>query len=607
MSGFIAIYNTDNKPVQPRLLSSLVDSLKYRGPDRQKIWVDGPIGLGHALFQTTNEAKYEKQPATLDQQVWITCSARIDDRKNLVNKLGMKKEIDLSITPDSELILHAYRKWGEDCLDHLLGDFAFVIWDSQNKKIFCGRDHFGVRQLYYSQKNNSLIICNSLNTMLQHPNITKQLNDKAIGGFLLFGDKMWLNDKSITTFKDVTSLPPAHKLIFKQGKLNIQRYWNIPNNLPMLHYKKKGDYIEHFQEIFQASVADRLRTPSVVITMSGGMDSTAIAATIHQIQQENTYPAIDVHAVTAYYERLLHCDERYYANMVAEKLNMPIHFILGDDYPLLKSTIATTRPMEILTPAYWLDIKKLALSYSRVQLTGASADNLFNFSPAMTTLKEVNPLQVLLSILQLRRIYGETPSLGSGLLTKLKYGTDKKLPYPYPSWLNPEFEKSENLQDIWNDFFSNTSAKTHFRHPNAYNSLVSPDWNTDDIAFNSGITLPEERDPYLDVRLIEFAFSLPSVPWFFKKHILRESMKNILPIEIVKRPKTPLGDLQSKLLQQPKNNWVNKWKAFPKLYTYIQPDKVPSILNNNNTQNKIEAYVNMRPLLLNIWLKQVLC
>ena len=152
MSGFITIYNIDGEPVDEHLIHSLTQSLKFRGPDRQDIWVDGEIGMGHALFQTTNEAQYERQPSTLDEQVWITCSARIDDRESLVNKLGMKKQLNLAKTPDSDLILHSYKKWGEDYLDHLLGDFAFVIWDSRVEKLFCARDRFGMRQLYFAKE-----------------------------------------------------------------------------------------------------------------------------------------------------------------------------------------------------------------------------------------------------------------------------------------------------------------------------------------------------------------------------------------------------------------------------------------------------------------------
>ena len=87
MSGFITIYNTNGEPIDEQLIHSLTHTLKFRGPDRKKVWIDGNIGMGHTLFKTTFEAEYEKQPSTLDQNVWITCSARIDDRENLVKKL----------------------------------------------------------------------------------------------------------------------------------------------------------------------------------------------------------------------------------------------------------------------------------------------------------------------------------------------------------------------------------------------------------------------------------------------------------------------------------------------------------------------------------------
>ena len=127
MSGFIAVVNTNGEAVSRQLMQTLTASLQSRGPDRQQVWVDGQVGLGHTLFQTTSEAQYEKQPASLDGSVWITGCIRIDAREALITKLGMANEIEPSRTPDSELVLHAYRTWGDSCLEHLLGDFSFVL------------------------------------------------------------------------------------------------------------------------------------------------------------------------------------------------------------------------------------------------------------------------------------------------------------------------------------------------------------------------------------------------------------------------------------------------------------------------------------------------
>lgn len=288
MSGFITIYNTNNEPVDKQLIHSLTNTLKIHGPDKQKVWLDSNIGMGHTLFKTTFEAEYENQPATLDNNIWITCSARIDDRENLVNKMEMKQKINLDLTPDSKLILYAYKKWGEACLNHLLGDFAFVIWDNTKQKIFCARDHFGTNQLYFAQTKNSFIVCNRLYCMRQHPQISDTLNDKAIAGFLLFGDHTWL-DKSLTVLNNVHSLQAAHKLVLQNGNVRIQKYWNIPENIPLLRYKNESDYIEHFQKIFTLAVTDRIRTSSVAISLSGGMDSSSIAATIMKAQKKKRF------------------------------------------------------------------------------------------------------------------------------------------------------------------------------------------------------------------------------------------------------------------------------------------------------------------------------
>jgi len=203
MSGFIAIVNTDGNPVDPDLLGRLTSSLRFRGPDRLKVWSEGQVGLGHTLFKTTDEAEFEHMPSSLEGDVWITGMVRIDARQALINKLGLHSKIRLDHTPDSALILYAYRKWGEKCLEHLMGDFAFVLWDRSQQKLICAKDHFGTRQLCYAWVGSSFLVSNSLHCLQQHPAISRQLNDKAIGGFLLFGDHTWLdkNSRSILILK----------------------------------------------------------------------------------------------------------------------------------------------------------------------------------------------------------------------------------------------------------------------------------------------------------------------------------------------------------------------------------------------------------------------
>ena len=145
MSGIAGIYHLDGAHIEQSLLQSLIASLAYRGPDGCTTWVNGPIGLGHALLRTTEDARQEKQPANLDGRFWITADARLDAREDLVAELQRFDQKAATSLPDSELILHSYAAWGTNCVDKLLGDFAFAILDVRNKQLLCARDHFGVK------------------------------------------------------------------------------------------------------------------------------------------------------------------------------------------------------------------------------------------------------------------------------------------------------------------------------------------------------------------------------------------------------------------------------------------------------------------------------
>jgi len=608
MSGFIAIVNMDDTPVDRDELEQLTNSLHYRGPDHRKVWIDGQVGFGHALFKTTDEAEYEHQPSSLEGAVWITGSGRIDARSDLINKLGLQAEVRLNRTPDSDLILYAYRAWGEKCLDHLLGDFAFVLWDKRKKKLFCARDHFGMRQLYYSHAGRCFLVSNSLHCLLQHPGVSKQLDDCAIGGFLLFGDHTWL-DKELTAYTDIKSLLPAHSLVLHEGKNTIRRYWHIPDNIPLLRYRKERDYIDHFLEILKKAISDRLRADRIVISMSGGMDSSSIAAILCEIQEE-TSQTLHLNAVTVIYKKVHPCREHYFANLVVHHLGLSIQYIDGDQYPFLSQPILTERPLEIEQPSLWLDTLRIERQLGRIVLTGGAGDNLLKYPASFASLKGINPCKLLFHILGLRKRYGKMPGFGTGLRKKLRNLwpiLDDKLvtPYPYPSWINNEFETKMCLKELWRNKWTSQQHPSpfHSRHSLLHDSLVKPDWCFDNIVKTSDFTLPEQRDPYLDQRLVKFVLSLPALPWLFNKNILRRTMETKLPAEVVERPKTPLGSLQHSLLKLPNSQWVDEWQPLPELLEYVERDNIPNLAGGRCEPTT--SYVNLRPIMLNRWLQNV--
>ncbi|MEH6584248.1 MAG: asparagine synthase-related protein [Halioglobus sp.] len=602
MSGFVAVINADGSPVDGALLSALTHSMTVRGPDRQKVWAEGAVGLGHTLFRTTHEAQYENQPASLGGDVWITGCIRVDGRKALIRKL--KLDIALDKTPDSELVLQAYRAWGENCLEQLLGDFAFVIWDGPRQKLFCARDRFGMRQLYHARTPQGVVISNSLATMRQHPAVSDDLNDQAIGDFLLFGDHIW-TDKTQTAFEGIKTLQPAHQLTLSDGEASITRYWDLPSDIPLLKYRREEEYLEHFQSVFSQAVEDRLRCDDVVISMSGGMDSSAIAATATSIRRKGGVN-FGLQALTIVYDDLHPCEERYYASLVAEHLDLPIHYLVADQHPLLAPAVQWTRPMEHYQPSLWVEFNRQALQFGRVMLTGSAGDNLLHYSPALPTWAEANPLQTLRQIIQLKARYGRMPGLGTGLMARVRKMTGKTAarppPYPYPYWINKGIEQKLGLCQRWDAQWTLGVADENRlpRHPSLIDTLLSPDWNNDDLGMQGGIASPEIRDPYLDLRLVEFVLSLPPMPWLYKKHILREVMRSALPDTVIERPKQALGMLASSLTGQAR---VNDYLQNKVLDNYV--DKAAFRTAAATRDRPDMDYVNLRPLILGQWLQQL--
>src|SRR5437660_1200975 len=206
MSGIVGIVHRDGAPVERKLLRSLVDSLTFRGPDAQEIWSVGPVGFGHTLLGTLAGQLQEKQPCTLDGQVWITADARVDGQAGLKQKLASRGRDRLEGATDAELILHAYHAWGEECVQHLLGDFAFAIWDGRERRLLCARDHFGIKPFYYAELAAGLVFSNTLNGVRLHPEVSDRLDDLAIADFLLGGGT---NEPAATSFADIRRLPPA--------------------------------------------------------------------------------------------------------------------------------------------------------------------------------------------------------------------------------------------------------------------------------------------------------------------------------------------------------------------------------------------------------------
>jgi len=608
MSGFAAIVNTDGAPVDRLLLENLTTSLFIRGPDRHEARNDGPVGLGHTLLATTAEARLEQQPATLDGRRWITGCIRVDAREDLVKKLGPRLGIRLADTPDSHLVLHAYNAWGEHCLEHLLGDFAFALWDSVKNILLCARDRFGLRQLCYTLQNDTFVASNSIHSILKYPGVSKKLSEEAIADFLLFGDHRWGN-RGRTAFASVRTLEPAHYLVLEKGRVRTRRYWNGPEAPELLRYRRDSDYIDHFRELLKTAVADRLRARDVVVSLSGGMDSTSIAATVRDIISSQGRD-LRLHVATVLHDSVHPSQERYYVELAGRHLGLQPRYLDGGAYPFLGDWVQTSFPVELYQPRLWIDLDQCAMNRGRVMLTGDGGDELLAPATVIQSLRRAGAAGTLLSALRLKLEYGRAPALGTGLGTLLRRWRRRsnagEPPYPYPDWLNPELERGLNLKARWTDYWRHFQqagvVKGSSGNSRIAMAMMTPDWNTDDLFMNSAVTLVERRCPFLDPRLMEFAMALPPLPWLFDKHLLRRTMADKLPAAIVRRPKTPLGNLHDSLLAAGSPVFDKGNRPTAELSRFVSVERIGQF---GAVACEGKNYINLRPFLLDLWLRNL--
>ena len=608
MSGIVGMFHRDGALVDMPLLRALTESMAYCGPDARGVWQDGGMGLGQALLQTTGEAPSEKQPASLHSRLWLTADARLDERAELLAQLGRTSAgpETFDSAPDSQLILQSYDRWGANCVQHLRGDFAFAIWDVAAKKLFCARDRFGVKPFYYAQLNHLFIFSSTLNCVRAHPDVSGELNESAIADFLLFG----LNyNESTTSFRDIQRLPPAHCLTVSRDGLELRQYWTPPTN-GRIRYARGEEYVEHFQTLLQVAVKDRLRADRVGILLSGGLDSTSLAATAKTLSANNGgIPAI--YSYTAVYESLIPDGDIDYAAEVVEFLNVPNRRIAMDQllpfvWPDDPGCRLPEPPDNPFFGALFNQFRAISED-CRVVFSGEGNDNLMYFQmwPYLQELRRSKQWARLLNEgLQYLRV---RPFPWKGIRARLAGLAGKSsAANSFPPWIAPDFARSLSLKDRWRESGAlGMPTATHPVRPKAHASLALPHWTSMFENESAGVTrYPiEVRYPFLDLRLVDYLLALPPFPWFFQKMLLRKAMTGKLPERVRIRPKTPFqGDPLLAHFRREDIRWVNQAPLLEELDRYINRGALPDLRDSMSSEQVI---LGTRPHCLNFWLQSV--
>lgn len=476
--------------------------------------------------------------ASLDGRYWIVGRFRLDARDELRARLGASA----TTAPDEMLCLLAYAKWGEGFTEFLAGDFAFVLWDDERQCLLGVRDRLGVYALFHSKTADACLLGDSLDWLAARVPTRDALDDYWIADFLVLGVS---REFERTVYRDIKRLAPAHLLKLDDSGLSLRRYWRLDIAEP-IHLRSAAAYHERFRELLSRAVADRLPAGKIGIAMSGGLDSTTLAATAVEVTGDPSR----IVAECEHYERLMHIGEDRYASLAARHLGIELRIRPADDIAYdahwRSREVRSGEPMTALANANNMQrVGREMAAVAPVWLDGEGPDNALTLERDaylgwLRRRRSWHRLaQALIGYTTAKGLAGWAQTIGrrTGLQGEAELDPVDVL----PAWLRRDFADRLKLSER-QETLGLGGDMSHPWHPASVGSFTSPIWQSyfDTRAFEGSLGGFEWRYPYLDLRVLEFMLSVPPVPWGWKKRLVREAMRGWLPAEVLARKKTPL-------------------------------------------------------------------
>jgi asparagine synthase (glutamine-hydrolysing) len=546
MSGIAGIYNIDGAPVDRALLRRMTDAIAHRGPDGIHHWVDGFVGMGHCMLQTTPESVYEQQPLTDESgNLCLTMDGRVDNREELISALK-SKGARLRDDTDAELVLKAYEGWGEDCPVRILGDFAFVIWDKRERRLFCARDILGIKPFCYYTDGERFLFASEPAQLLTNPFIPFEPNEGMIGEYLACA----ITSTEETLYAGLLRLPAAHSMVITPSRISKRRYWDI-DAVRELHHRNDEEYAEHFRVVLSDSVRCRLRSQKPVgVELSGGLDSSSIVCTVRALLRERHISAPGLETLSLVFPGLPF-DESSYIDEVSRSTEIVNNSISGlrsetlDDDGLTACHSFPLYPnQEMYRPLLLLARQKRM----RVVMTGLGGDDWLTGNP-----QHCADLLRRLKFSECVRELRYRSDDGITFSSFLAYAVRPLLPQSLriagrvlrrlvrrgavAGWVSPRFAARIKLHDRI------TRSRPELRQPATYAQENMYRWLTGGwLAHHLEVVEAHlsrfglvYHCPFHDKRVVEFGFALPEEQRWRGEHwkfILRNCMKGTLPDKV---------------------------------------------------------------------------
>lgn len=586
LSAIVGIYQEEEKFSLLEQGTKLMECLKKFPANDTQIWNEKNVFLGCHNQWITPESIGETLPFyDSERRMAITSDAIIDNRMELFEELQIAKPFRNHMT-DSQLILLAYLKWGEDSPKHLIGDFAYMIWDYDNQKLFGARDFSGSRTLYYYKDQLRFAFSTTIEPLFSLPNIKKDLNDEWLAEFIAIPTIVESVNVFSTVYKNINQVPPSHSISVVEGRVKLTKYMNVAPDI-QLKFNSDEDYEEAFRDVFERAVTERIRTFGEVGShLSGGLDSGTVVSFASKALGKNkkqlyTYsyvPEDDFVDWTPYYYTP---DESPFIKETVNHVgNITDHYL---DFKG-KSPLAEVNeflnimemPYKFFENTFWLKgiYEEAQERNIKIMLNGARGNHSISWGSWNLTMNYYSNLLKKLRWVRLYRELGEycknyktgksvmAPIVVKKTFSNLFSSTNKPT-YEFPSIINPSFAQKTRVYERLIEFGMDitggniatnrldTYRRLHYEQPYYWNKNGTA---TTKLSLRYGLW---DRDPTNDLRVIQFCLAIPEEQYVkggIERAFIRRATRGLLPDKVRMNHRTR-GIQGADVVHRMKGNW----------------------------------------------------
>jgi asparagine synthase (glutamine-hydrolysing) len=610
MCGIAGVCNLNGEPVPVSLLTRMTERIAHRGPDGVGHYTDGGVGLGHRRLAIIDLSPAGHQPMTNQEgDVVITYNGEIYNFQKLRVELEAKGYHFHSQT-DTEVVIHAYKEWGERCVDYFNGMFAFAILDRTRQRLFLARDRYGVKPLYWYCRNGVFLFASEIKAILEHPQVSPEPCYLAIDEYFTFQNIF----SDHTLFAGIKLLPPGHFLMIDLQRgtpPEPRRYWDYPSPAEPLATSEEEN-VEHLYKLFLGAVTQQLVSDVPVgAYLSGGMDSGSITSVaVRHLPRLTTFTGgFDLTSASG---MEFGFDERQSAEMMANRFKTEHYEVVmhaGDMEWVLPELIWHLEDLRVgqCYPNYY--VARLASKFVKVVLSGAGGDELFGGYPW----RYYRGLNSSDHDDYFRRYYQFwqrlVPDEDKAQLFNAQ--TNRQING------HSTFEVFRGVFDGWAGGFHNRedyiNASLYFELKTFLHGLLVVE---DKLSMAHSL---ETRVPFLDNDLVEFAMGVPvhhklrdlqrimhvdenqpGKRLIYEqetrdgKAILRQAMSRLIPREITERAKQGFSAPDASWFRGESIDYINRLLRNPKalIYEFLTPQYVSEVLDQH-----CSGHVNRRLLI----------